>query len=591
MIRRDMLGPMIGNWIGPYKIVRELPQDRVGRVYEAVDAAGKKRFQIKSLRPEAASQPGLVSRLYSEAHTLALLNHEHIARLFGFIRRDDGLYLVMEFVEGENLKKLLLDKSRLDLAVALAFFRQILSAVDFAHRLGVIHGDLNSANVIVTDFARIKVLDFAIGAILGNSDAVANRVCSASHMSPEQIEGAAVGVRSDIYSLGVLLYELVVGKVPFTTAVEPKARSQSMPLLPSLIVCNIPNWLDVFLLRALAVSPEDRFPSVAVMSRAMGAAVETHTIKAERKPGSLRALHGLHQVPLRPTNLRKSADQRRRSSNAVLTNFITNSPKSALRPRQFFARVRHFAVIISPAPWAKRQITGALAWMHQIAAAIEELPSVAFARFSTRSKKIAGHPRFRRHSSRGGASNGILAIRSEAIDRSGLKLTGDWARQWIKKTSNALSESGWKRYVVLAFLLFSVFVEAFVFQGANTLFSPALDPASIHSASRNGAAQTLLSETPHTATAIAVREHPAPEVKVVKRSPKAPRTAEEKPNRPSEDMHHLALDSKRTVVYRVPRPGSQTDRTRLHEYRVNEPAKRNPETSTARTQLNIRWEN
>ena len=187
------------------------------------------------------------------------------------------------------------------------------------------------------------------------------------------------------------------------------------------------------------------------MSQAMGAAVETHTIKAERKPGSLRPLPGLHQVPLRPTNLRKRADQRRRSSNAVLTNSITNSTKSALRP-QFFARVRHFAVIISPAPWAKRQITGALAWMHQIAAAIEELPSVAFARFSTVSKKIAGHPGLRRPSSRGGASNGILANRSEAVDRSGarplfgqLKLTGDWARQWMKKTSTALLESGWKR--------------------------------------------------------------------------------------------------------------------------------------------------
>ncbi len=588
---------MIGNWIGPYKIVRELPQDRVGRVYEAVDAAGKKRFLIKSLQPEAASQPGLVSRLYSEAHTLALLNHEHIARLFGFIRREDGLYLVMEFVEGENLNETLRCKGKLEPAVAFAFFRQILSAVDFAHRLGVIHGDLKPANVIVTDFARIKVLDFAIGAILGNPNPV-DRVCLASYMSPEQIEGAAVDVRSDIYSLGVLLYELVVGKAPFATEVEPKARSQSTPLLPSLVVRNIPNWLDAFLLRALAVSPEDRFPSVAAMSQTMGAAIATHTIKTERKPGNLRPLPGLHQVPLLPTNLRRRADQRRRSSNAVLTNSIPNSTKSALRPTQFSARVRHFAVIISPAPWAKQQITGALAWSHQIAVAIEALASVAFARFSTLAKKITGHPGLRRRSSRSGASNGILANRSGAINRSGatpsfgqLKLTGDWARQWMKKTSNALLESGWKRYVMLAFLLFSVFVEAFVFQGANTLFSPDLDTASIHSASRNGAAQTLLSETLPAGTAIGVREHPGPEPKVVKRSPKGPRTAEEKPNRPSDDVHHQALDSKRTVVYRIPRSGSETDRTRLHEYRVNERAKRNPETSTAQTQLNVRWEN
>jgi hypothetical protein len=132
-----------------------------------------------------------------------------------------------------------------------------------------------------------------------------------------------------------------------------------------------------------------------------------------------------------------------------------------------------------------------------------------------------------------------------------------------------------------------VFVEAFVFQGANTLFSPDLDPASIHGASRNGAAQTLLSETFPAAATIGVREQPGPEAKVVK----APRTAEEKPNRPLNDVHHQALDSKRTVVYRIPRPGSETDRTRLHDYRVNERAERNFESSAAQTQLNVRWEN
>ena len=582
---------MIGNWIGPYKIVRELPQDRVGRVYEAVDAAGKKRFLIKSLRPEAASEPELISRLYSEAHTLALLNHEHIARLFGFIRRNDGLYLVMEFVQGENLDETLRSKGKLEPAAALAFFRQILSAVDFAHRLGVIHGDLKPANVIVTDFARIKVLDFAIGAIVGSSNPV-DRVCSASYMSPEQIEGAAVDVRSDIYSLGVLLYELVIGKAPFAPAVEPKARSQSTPLLPSLIVRDIPNWLDAFLLRALAVSPDDRFPSVAAMSQAMGAAVATHTISAARKPGSLRALHGLHEVPLRPTNLRKHADQGRRSSKAVLTN----STKSERRP-QFFARVWHIAVITNAAPWAKRQITGALAWTHQIAAAIEELPSVACARVRILPKKIADHADLRRRSSRGGASNPILVNRNEAINRSGprpsfeqLKLTGD-CRQWIKKTANALLESGWKRYVVLAFLLFSVFVEAFVFQGTNTLFRPDLDPSSILGASRNGAAQALLSDTFPAAATTGVREQSGPEAKVVKRSPKARRPAEEMPNRPIDDVHHQALDSKRTVVYRIPRVGSETDRTRLHDYRGNGQAERNLETSVAQTQLNVRWEN
>ena len=113
---------MLHKSIGPYKVIREIAEDRLGRVFEAVDATRKKHVIIKALRPETASRPEVVSRLYSKAETLALLNHPQIARLLGFIRENEKLYLVMEFVEGESLRSILKERGRLDPNLALAIF-------------------------------------------------------------------------------------------------------------------------------------------------------------------------------------------------------------------------------------------------------------------------------------------------------------------------------------------------------------------------------------------------------------------------------------------------------------------------------------
>jgi serine/threonine protein kinase len=127
---------MVGNRIGPYKFVREIGEDALGQIFQAKDISSKKLVTIRALRREAATSPETVARLYSEAKTLALLNHPHIARIFGFIRHNEQLFLVMEFVEGETLQSILKAKRRLDPAVTLAYFHQIFSAVAFAHKLG-----------------------------------------------------------------------------------------------------------------------------------------------------------------------------------------------------------------------------------------------------------------------------------------------------------------------------------------------------------------------------------------------------------------------------------------------------------------------
>ena len=263
---------MLNTHIGPYLIIREIAQDGIGQSFEAVDQAHNKKVVLKYFRPETVT-PEILPRLYAEAKTLALLHHPHIARVFGFIRRDADLYLVMEFVEGQTLENILTKQGRLQPAVALAFFHQIMAGVGFAHRLGVIHGDLKPSNILVTKLGPIKILNFAVAHILGNH-AVDSQDTSLRHVSPEQMEGNPPDPRSDIYSLGMILYEAIVGKSPFDVYGTndhrvSNAQSQFIPVPPSLIVADLPKWLDEFLLRMLAPSPSARFQSVTAMARVL----------------------------------------------------------------------------------------------------------------------------------------------------------------------------------------------------------------------------------------------------------------------------------------------------------------------------------
>ncbi|MEW6737710.1 MAG: serine/threonine-protein kinase [Acidobacteriota bacterium] len=255
---------MIGTVVGNYKIVEKLGEGGMGTVFKGVELLLEREVAIKTLLPELARQPQLVERFRAEAAALAKLNHPHIATLYNFFRADDSFYMVMEFVRGQPFDKIIANQGALGYEKAIPLFCQALEGIEHAHRFGIVHRDIKPANIMLTDDGTVKVMDFGIARVLG-----ANRMTrtgliigTLAYMSPEQVNSQEIDARSDIYSLGILLYEMLTGRVPFQANSEyeiMKAHVEAIPLPPRHIVPNVPIPIEQAVLRALAKNPLDRF--------------------------------------------------------------------------------------------------------------------------------------------------------------------------------------------------------------------------------------------------------------------------------------------------------------------------------------------
>uniref|UniRef100_A0A7C2I288 non-specific serine/threonine protein kinase n=1 Tax=Ammonifex degensii TaxID=42838 RepID=A0A7C2I288_9THEO len=225
---------------------------------------------LKILRDEYARDEDFVRRFRQEARAVASLSHPNIVGVFD-VGCDDGIhYLVMEYVEGQNLKTLI-KEGKISLSAALAIIRDICDALEHAHERGVIHRDVKPHNILVTATGRAKLTDFGIARALGSTTMGATKVLlgSVQYISPEQARGEAADARSDIYSLGAVLYEMLTGKPPFTgdnpVAVAIK-HIQDNPLPVDQANPQLPPALKVILEKAMAKNPSSRYQTVAAMA-------------------------------------------------------------------------------------------------------------------------------------------------------------------------------------------------------------------------------------------------------------------------------------------------------------------------------------
>jgi len=267
----------------------------MANVYLAEDEELGRRVAIKILNDRHASDDSFVERFRREAKNAAGLSHPNIVSVYDRGEAEGTYYIAMEYLEGRSLKDRIVADGALPVSAAIEVARQILRALGFAHRRGIVHRDIKPHNVLlVQDGAsdgepRFKVTDFGISRTAASQMTEAGSIVgTAQYLSPEQARGAPVDQRSDIYSVGIVLYELLTGKLPFTgeTPLEIAMKHLSeIPTAPSELRPDIPADLDMVVLRALAKDPEDRFQSAEEMEReltrvASGAGVTSETAEA-----------------------------------------------------------------------------------------------------------------------------------------------------------------------------------------------------------------------------------------------------------------------------------------------------------------------
>jgi len=254
---------------GRYRILRKLGTGGMANVYLAEDEVLGRRVAIKILNDRHAGDDQFVERFRREAKNAASLSHPNIVSIYDRGEAEGTYYIAMEYLDGRSLKELIVARGPAPIHLAVDYARQILAAIRFAHRHGIVHRDIKPHNVLVDGEGRLKVTDFGIArAGVSQMTEAGSIIGTAQYLSPEQAKGAPVDQTSDLYSVGVVLYELLTGVVPFSgdTPVEIAMKHLStIPEPPSAKRADVPRDLDLVVMRALAKDPAERYQSAEEM--------------------------------------------------------------------------------------------------------------------------------------------------------------------------------------------------------------------------------------------------------------------------------------------------------------------------------------
>ncbi len=253
-----------------YRIERVIGIGGMAIVFKATDLLMRRVVAVKILKDEIAGDEPSVKRFINEYKAIAMLSHPNIVNIYDVSVRENIKYIVMEYVDGITLKNYMRHREVLNLREIVSYTTQILRALDHAHKKGIIHRDIKPQNIMLLKNGIIKVMDFGI-AKLPNAETVTltdKAIGTVYYISPEQVEGGQIDSRSDLYSLGVMLYEMATGQLPFTadtpvSVALMQVNETAVP--PREINPQIPVGLEQIICRAMEKNPDDRYQSAEDM--------------------------------------------------------------------------------------------------------------------------------------------------------------------------------------------------------------------------------------------------------------------------------------------------------------------------------------